>query len=125
MESNRASYFEYLRIDGKIPSFDISELDLKLHNRKFKTGSILKLYSYQFPSGYAGFAQDLNQSLNEFLFEPLLPLLTVEKKERYPNNKVLELDLYGLKRRLEEDKNEYVENISLRSIQISYLVIAK
>lgn len=108
-ESNRASYFEYLKIDGKIPSFGISELDLKLHNRKFRTGSILKLYSYQFPSGYAGFAQDLNQSLNEFLFEPLLPLLTVDKKERYPNNKVLELDLYGLKRRLEEDKNEYVE----------------
>lgn len=108
-EESRGSYFEYLKIDGKIPSFDITELDLKLHGRKFKTGSIIKLYSYQFPPGYAGFAQDLNQSLNEFLFEPILPLLTVDKKERYPNNKVLELDLYGLKRRLEEDKNEYVE----------------
>lgn len=67
------------------------------------------MYSYQFPSGYAGFAQDLNQSLNEFLFEPVLPVLTIDKKERYPNNKVLELDLFGLKRRLEEDKNDYVD----------------
>lgn len=108
-ESDRASYFEFLKIQGQIPAFEIEELDLQLHNRKFRTGSILKLYSYQFPPGYAGFAQDLNQSLNEFLFEPLLPLLTVEKKERYPNNKVLELDLYGLKRRLEEAQNEYVE----------------
>lgn len=108
-EETRGSYFEYLKVNGEIPSFDITELELKLHNRKFKTGSIIKLYEYQFPSGYAGFAQDLNQSLNEFLFEPILPIYTVDKKERYPNNKVLELDLYGLKRRLEEDKSEYVE----------------
>lgn len=107
--STRASWFEYLKIDGKIPSFEIGEMDLNLFNRKFKTGTVIKLYGYQFPSGYSGFAQDLNQSLNEFLFEPLLPIYTVDKKWRYPNNKVLELDLYGLKRRLEEDKNDYVE----------------
>ncbi|MGZ3808532.1 MAG: hypothetical protein ACXVCE_10625 [Bacteriovorax sp.] len=108
----RGSHFEYLKIEKKIPSFPCDELDLRLHNKIFKTGSVIKLYSYQFPSGYSGFAQELNQSLNEFLFEPVLPLLTVDKKERYPNNKVLELDLFGLKRRLEEDKNDYVENIS-------------
>ena len=108
-DSKRFSYFEYFKIDQKIPSFISDELDLKLHNRKFKTGTILKLYSYQFPSGYSGFAQDLNQSLNEYLFEPVLPLLTVDKKERYPANKVLELDLFGLKKRLEEDKNSYVD----------------
>ncbi len=109
-DTRRFSYFEYFKIDGAIPSFDSGEMDLKLFNRKFKTGTVIKLYSYQFPSGYSGFAQDLNQSLNEFLFEPVLPVYTVDKKERYPNNKVLELDLYGLKRRLEEDKNDYVES---------------
>lgn len=109
-DPKRFSYFEYLKIDGKIPAFESNEMDLKLYGRKFKTGTVIKLYSYQFPSGYAGFAQDLNQSFNEFLFEPVLPILTVDKKERYPNNKVLELDLYGLKRRLEEDKNSYVES---------------
>lgn len=103
---NKNTWYEYLKIDGKIASFDLKvEMDLKLFNRKFKTGTIIKLYSYQFPVGYSGFAQDLNQSFNEFLFEPVLPIFTVDKKERYPNNKVLEMDLFGLKRRLEEDKN--------------------
>jgi len=109
VDAKRYSYFEYLKIDREIPSFDSGEMDLKLFKRKFKTGTVIKLYSYQFPPGYAGFAQDLNQSLNEFLFEPMLPILTIDKKERYPHNKVLELDLFGLKRRLEEDKNDYVD----------------
>lgn len=102
------TWYEFLKIEGKIPRFDSLELDLKLHERLFKTGTVIKLYSYQFPSGYAGFAQDLNQSINEFLFEPVLPIYTVDKKERYPNNKVLEMDLFGLKRRLEDEK-DYVE----------------
>jgi hypothetical protein len=110
VETKRFSHFRYLKIDGKIPSFDSEEMDLNLYDRNFRTGTVIKLYSYQFPSGYAGFAQDLNQSLNEFLFEPVLPIFTVDKKERYPNNKVLELDLFGLKRRLEEDKNAYVDS---------------
>ena len=109
-EHKKNTWYEYLKIEGKIPSFDLQEeLDLKLFKRKFKTGTIIKMYSYQFQSGYAGFAQDLNQSLNEFLFEPVLPVYTVDKKERYPNNKVLELDLFGLKRRLEDDNN-YVDD---------------
>ena len=108
--AKRFSYFEYLKVGGQIPAFDSGEMDLKLYGREFKTGSVIKLYSYQFPPGYSGFAQDLNQSLNEFLFEPVLPILTVDKKERYPLNKVLELDLFGLKRRLEEDKNDYVDS---------------
>jgi len=109
-ESNKNTWYEYLKIDGKIPSFELKEdLDLKLLNRKFNCVSIIKLYSYQFPSGYSGFAQDLNQSLNEFLFEPVLPIYTVDNKERYPNNKILELDLFGLKRRL-ENENSYIDD---------------
>jgi hypothetical protein len=108
-ESKKNTWYEFLKIDGEIPAFPLEgDLDLKLHNRRFKTGSIIKMYSYQFPTGYYGFAQDLNQSLNEFLFESVLPLFTIESKERYPNNKVLEKDLYGLKRRLEED-NDYID----------------
>lgn len=105
------TWYEYLKLDGEIPSFRIDRLDLGLHNRKFETGTIIKLFSYQFPSGYSGFAQDLNQSINEFLYEPALPILTVDKKERYPKNKVLELDLYGLKRRLEniDGSDNYIE----------------
>lgn len=109
---NKETWYEYLKIDSIIPRFPIDELDLKLFDRKFKTGTIIKLYSYQFPSGYAGFAQELNQSINEYLFRPALPIYTVDNKERYPNNKVLELDLFGLQRRLEKADNEYVEDIS-------------
>lgn len=109
-ETKKNTWYEFLKIDGKIPAFDLkNDLDLKLLNRKFKTGSIIKMYSYQFPSGYSGFAQELNQSLNEFLFEPVLPIYTVDNKERYPNNKVLELDLFGLKRRL-EGENNYIDD---------------
>jgi len=107
------TWYEYLKVDGKIPSFPVSEFDLNLHNRKFKTGTVIKLYSYQFPSGYSGFAQDLNQSINEFLFEPALPVLTVDNAIRYPNNNVLELDLYGLKRRLDDDKDYLDDSFSV------------
>jgi len=107
---NKETWYEYLMIDGVIPSFEIDELDLKLFDRKFKTGTIIKLYSYQFPSGYSGFAQELNQSINEYLFRPALPIYTIDNKERYPNNKILELDLFGLQRRLEKADNSYVED---------------
>ena len=110
-ESDQAkeTWYEYLLIDGKIPSFATSKLDLGLNNRQFETGTVLKLYSYQFPKGYSGFAQDLNQSINEFLFQPALPILTVDTAERYPNNKVLENDLFGLKRRLAAEESEYLD----------------
>lgn len=109
-EENKETWYEYLKIDGQIPSFEIESLNLGLHDRLFKTGTIIKLYSYQFPSGYSGFAQELNQSINEYLFRPALPVYTVDKKVRYPNNKILELDLFGLQRRLEKSDNQYVED---------------
>lgn len=108
LEVKKNTWYEYLKIDGEIPSFDITELDLKLLNRNFKTGTIIKMYSYQM-KGISGFAQDLNQSLNEFLFKPVLPIYTIDTKDRYPNNKVLETTVFGLQRRLEDEK-DYVED---------------
>jgi hypothetical protein len=100
-----------LKIDGKIPSFAIQSLDLKLHNRLFKTGTVIKLYSYDLPSGSRSvISRDLNQSINEYLFEPALPILTVDNKERYPDDRNLERDLFGLKRRLEQDDSKYVDD---------------
>ena len=111
-ESDHAkeTWYEYLLVDGKIPSFSIDKIDLGLENRQFETGTIIKMYSYQFPKGYSGFAQDLNQSINEFLFNPALPILTKDTAERYPNNKVLVNDLYGLKRRLSSEENDYLDD---------------
>ena len=104
----KETWYEYLLIEGKIPSFSIEKLDLGLENREFITGTIIKMYSYQFPKGYSGFSQDLNQSINEFLFSPALPMLTKDTKERYPNNKVLSNDLFGLKRRLLKEGGTYI-----------------
>jgi hypothetical protein len=105
----KETWYEYLTIDGVIPSFQITELDLGLENRKFKTGTIIKMYSYQFPKGYSAFSQDLNQSINEYLYSPALPILTKDTALRYPNNKVLVTDLYGLRRRLQKEEEEYLE----------------
>ena len=107
--SKRATWYEYFVLDSTVPSFPITELDLGLRNRMFTTGTVIKLYSYDLPSGSRSvISRDLNQSLNEYLFEPALPLFTIDQPERYPKDRNLQRDLYGLKRRLEEDGNKYV-----------------
>ena len=104
------TWYEYLKIDEDIPAFDAAQQNLGLCNRKFTTGTIIKLYSYDLPAGSRSvISRDLNQSINEYLFEPVLPVITVDKKERYPDDHNLERDLYGLKRRLEQDDNKYVD----------------
>ena len=108
--TRKNTWYEYLVIDGKIPSFQIDELDLGLANRKFRTGSVIKLYSYDLPSGSRSvISRDLNQSLNEYLFSPALPILTVDTETRYPDDRNLERDLFGLQRRLEDDNSKYVQ----------------
>lgn len=109
--SKKNTWYEYLKVDGKIPSFDIDRLDLGLHNRAFTTGTVIKLYSYDLPSGSRSvISRDLNQSINEYLFEPALPIYTIDQEERYPKDRNLQRELYGLKRRLEEDGGKYVED---------------
>lgn len=44
-------------------------------------------------------------------FSPALPILTKDVPIRYPNNKVLITDLYGLKRRLFKEEDEYLDLI--------------
>ena len=108
--TRKNTWYEYLVIDGRIPSFEIDVLDLGLANRKFRTGSVIKLYSYDLPSGSRSvISRDLNQSLNEYLFSPALPILTVDTEARYPDDRNLERDLFGLQRRLEEDDSKYVQ----------------
>ena len=104
------TWYEYLKIDGKIPAFQADRQDLGLYQRAFTTGTIIKLYSYDLPSGISDISRDLNLSINEYLFEPVLPVYTIEKEERYPKSS-LRRGLYGLKRRLEleQEDNKYVE----------------
>lgn len=112
-KSKRNTWYEYLTLDDKIPSFTIESLDLGLYNRKFTTGTVIKLYSYQM-QGISDISHDLNYSLNEFLFEPALPIFTIEdirKTYRYPHTPQPQRPLYGLRRRLELDKDKYVEEV--------------
>lgn len=105
-KTKKNTWYEYLKIDEQIPSFDIGEIDLGLRNRRFSTGTILKLFSYDV-KGNRHLRRDMSRSLNEFLYEPALPIYVVEKAERYPNDKVLTGVVFGLKRQLEN--NEYIE----------------
>lgn len=110
-QTKKNTWYEYLKIDGKIPVFEITEMDLGLYNRKFKTGTVIKLYSYDLPAGSRSvISRDLNQSINEYLFEPALPIYTIDKEERYPQDRALQRELYGLKRRLEQDDSKYIED---------------
>jgi len=106
----KSTWYEYLKVNKKIPAFHAEQQNLELYNTAFTTGTIIKLYSYDLPSGSRSvISRDLNQSINEYLFEPVLPVITVDKKERYPDDRNLERDLYGLKWRLEQDDSRYVE----------------
>ncbi|RKU07536.1 hypothetical protein C6502_17260 [Candidatus Poribacteria bacterium] len=108
--TKKNTWYEYLKVNGEIPAFHAEQQHLGLYNRGFKTGTIIKLYSYDLPAGIRSvISRDLNQSINEYLFEPVLPIITVDKKERYPRDRGLERALYGLKRRLEQDDSRYVE----------------
>ncbi len=102
--NRKNTWYEYLIFDGKVAAIDVDELDAGLEGRKFHTGSLLKLYSYRLPEGSRSIiSRDLNLSLNEFLFEPALPFLTIDNNERYPDNRAPVTPVYGLKRRLEAD----------------------
>jgi len=112
----KSTWYEYLFINGRVPSFSTEKINVGLYGRHFDKGSLIKLYSYRLPAGVRSvISRDLNLSLNEYLFEPALPFLTVDKKERYPNNKALVTQVAGLHRRLEEDEETIEARFSLDS----------
>lgn len=109
-KKKKSTWYEYLTINNQIPSFKCENLDLKLHNRHFTSGTVIKLYSYDLPAGSRSvISRDLNQSINEYLFNPALPVFTIDNKNRYPDDRNLERELYGLKRRLEEEDSRYID----------------
>lgn len=114
--NRKNTWYEYLVFDGQVAAVEIDELDIGLEGRRFTTGSLLKLYSYRLPEGARSIiSRDLNLSLNEFLFEPALPFLTVDNNERYPDNRAPITPVYGLKRRLEAD----TETVETRFSEVS------
>lgn len=109
-KTKKNTWYEYLKIDDQIPRFPIADLDLGLANRTFETGTVIKLYEYDLPAGTRGaLPQEPRRAIDQFLFEPALPIYLVDTPERYPRNKVLQIDCFGLKNRLEREENKYVE----------------
>lgn len=109
-ETKKNTYYEYFCPDGKIPEFPINELDLNLYKRKFRTGTIIKLYSYDLPPGSRSvISRDLNQSINEYLHDPAMPIYIIDRKERYPKDMGLERIMFGLSNRLLDQKEKYVD----------------
>jgi hypothetical protein len=110
-QSKKNTWYEFFKIDVSIPSFPIDSLDLGLFEREFITGSIIKLYSYDLPEGARSvISKDLKDSVDEFLFEPALPILMIDQKERYPDDRNLQRYSFGLKKRLEKDDSKYIED---------------
>ncbi len=106
-EYDEGSEYQYLLVDDEIPAFDIDELELGLHRRRFSTGTIIKLYSYDV-HGNRHFIRGMSPTLNQHLFEPALPYAVVESVQRYRRpdggNSLVN---FGLRRRL--DKSDYLE----------------
>ena len=109
-EYNKATWYEYLMIDGAIPSFEIDEIDIGLHNRLFKSGSIVKLYSYQLPRGSrSDITLDLWRDLNQYMFNLPLPVILYEK--RFKGNKTPAKPLLGNRTRIAIDNRNKVEKV--------------
>ena len=79
-EYDEGSEYQYFRVNDNIPAFDIEELDLGLHRRSFRTGTIIKLYSYDV-HGNRNFIRQLAPTLDQFLFNPALPYIVKESRE--------------------------------------------
>lgn len=103
----KLTWYEYLVINGKIPSIEEEKLDLGLHKSSFVCGSVVKLYSYQLthPSN-ATF--ELWRDLNPLLFEAALPMLIYENRSCYGGHSPTK-PMLGNKTRLALDTNEHIE----------------
>ena len=128
------SWYEYFSINGEIPSFDIDDLDIGLcDNIKFRTGAIIKLFSYNLPRGCMGTIRDgLYQELNQSLYKPALPFLLSDKREKYKKG-IDQLIISGNDIRLKDEKDILEEDLlyvefnsqSIGSVKIKPILLKK
>lgn len=108
LEFGKATWYEFFCPNGIISSFDINEIDLGLYNRKFTTGSVVKLYSYQLPRGSrSDVTLDLWRDLNQYMFHLPLPISVYEKRDyagKTPSKTVL-----GNRTRITIDSRDKIE----------------
>ena len=106
-QNYRSTWYEYLTIEGMIPSFYIDKLDLQLKNRVFETGTIIQLYSFQLPHGNKGdISTDLYRSFNHYFYDLPLPFLVYETRYGSDiNNKVIK----GNRNRIDDDRHNNID----------------
>ncbi len=108
-EFGKATWYEFFSPNGVIPSFKIDEIDIGLYNRKFVSGSLVKLYSYQLPRGSrSDITLDLWRDLNQYMFHLPLPVSVFEKRDyagKTPSKTVL-----GNRTRITIDSRDKIEN---------------
>ncbi len=107
----KSTWYECFAINGEeIPYFQLNgAVDFGLYNRKFISGTIVKLFSYEFPRGLKGVIRvRLYHQLNQILYKPALPFLVHDK--RYKTKKDLEaFPVYGNYIRLDDKRDELLE----------------
>ncbi len=103
--------YEYLTVNGEIPSFELGDgIDLGLHEKEFSGGTVCKMYSYDFPVQLKkNFPVLLNQRINEMLYAPAFPVLTVYKGDEESETEETVDVLYGLKTTCESTNSSIVE----------------
>jgi hypothetical protein len=120
-----SSWYEYFMIEDQIPRFNGSNIDVGLwKDKKFVSGSLVKLYSYQLPRGSRGdITLDFWRDLNQYLYQPALPILLYETRyERKSPSKLM----LGNKTRIvidERDKKELTIPMKLSSKDIGTIEI--
>lgn len=109
-EYGKSTWYEYFYPEERIPAFTIDEIDIGLKNKNFKSGSIVKLYSYQLPRGSrSDITWDLWRDLNQYMFNLPLPIIVYET--RYTKNKTPDKPLLGNRTRIAIDDRNKVEKI--------------
>ena len=135
-EYRKNSWYEYFCIGGqkeKIPEFEIENNGIPLglsNDIKFKSGAVIKLFSYKFLRGAKGTIRGgLYQQLNQYLYSPALPFTIEEKREHL--TKLHPLIISGNKVRLSDTKSDVVEknvfikdgNSEMGTIEINAIVL--
>lgn len=103
------TWYEYFCPNEKIASFSIESLDLGLLNRNFQYGTIVKMYSYQLPTGSKGdISTDLYRDLNQYLYHLPIPITVYEKREHYKVQNVNKV-VVGNRTRIINNAKENIE----------------
>lgn len=125
-----SSWYEYFVVENVVPRFPIHQIDIGLpRDQSFVTGSLVKLYSYHLPRGSrSDVTLDLWRDLNQFLYQPALPILVVEKRfgvRNNPNKHESKLVL-GNKTRIlidDRDKKEKTVQINIKNSKVGEVAI--